>query len=135
MFMKKTEFWTLKVLLALLFMCSTQILYAYDCFVDGIFYDLNETEQTATVTYRQSSGSGYGGVVDIPSEIQYNNVTYTVTSIGYHAFWWCSVTSVTIPNTVVSIGEGAFLHCEKLTSISIPSSVASIENYTFRDCI
>ena len=43
-------------------------------------------------------------------------------------------TSVTIPNGVTSIGDGAFSYCSGLTSITIPNSVTSIDNYAFYDC-
>ena len=43
-------------------------------------------------------------------------------------------TEYTIPNSVTSIGEGAFGDCSSLTSITIPNSVTSIGSYAFRDC-
>ena len=49
----------------------------------------------------------------------------SVTSIGYHAFQSCSgLTSVTIPNSVTSIGSGAFDGCGGLTSVHISDIVA-----------
>ena len=44
------------------------------------------------------------------------------------------LTSITIPNSVTSIGDEAFRGCSSLTSISIPNSVTSIEYEAFRDC-
>mgnify|MGYP002545209367 FL=1 len=50
-------------------------------------------------------------------------------------FFNCSaLTSVTIPNGVISIGNFAFGSCTGLKSITIPSSVTSIENNIFQDC-
>ena len=43
------------------------------------------------------------------------------------------MTSITIPNSVTSIGDFAFYGCG-LTSIIIPSSITIIEDYTFGDC-
>ena len=59
----------------------------------------------------------------------------SVTSIGDGAFHNCSsLTSVTIPNSVTSIGDYAFSGCSGLTSITIPDSVTSIGNYAFSYC-
>ena len=44
------------------------------------------------------------------------------------------MTSITIPNSVTSIGGSAFAYCTSLTSITIPDSVRSIGNYAFEDC-
>lgn len=45
-----------------------------------------------------------------------------------------SLTSVTIPNSVTSIGSSAFTSCTNLTSITIPSSVTSIGSDAFSSC-
>jgi len=49
--------------------------------------------------------------------------------------WDCSgLTSITIPNSVTSIGGGAFWGCSGLTSITIPNSVTSIGGWAFSGC-
>ena len=59
----------------------------------------------------------------------------SVTSIGNDAFGDCeNLTDITIPDSVTSIGEGAFRNCKSLTSITIPCSVTSIGDYTFYGC-
>ena len=65
--------------------------------------------------------------------------TYTIPqgilSIGDGAFGLCdSLTSVTIPDSVTSIGDYAFEDCDSLTSITIPGSVTSIGDEAFWGC-
>ena len=59
----------------------------------------------------------------------------SVTSIGVSAFSNCtSLTSITIPNSVTSIGQNAFNNCTSLTSVTIPDSITSISDSTFYNC-
>ena len=59
----------------------------------------------------------------------------SVTSIGNGAFWFCArLTSVTIPDSVTSIGDLAFTNCKGLTSMTIPNSVTTIGESAFASC-
>ena len=59
----------------------------------------------------------------------------SVTTIGEGAFSGCdSLTSINIPNSVTTIGKDAFSDCISLTSISIPNSVTTIGKSAFMDC-
>ena len=66
---------------------------------------------------------------------QTTTIPESVTSIGSGAFSAClGLTFVTIPESVNSIGNGAFWDCDGLTSVTIPESVTSIGNGTFSNC-
>ena len=74
--------------------------------------------------------NGNAEILDIPSKLN----GYTVTSIGKQAFANCDFTSITIPDSVTSIGELSFFDCESLTGITIGNSVTSIGVRAFENC-
>jgi hypothetical protein len=74
--------------------------------IDGIYYNLITKAKQAEVT---SNPNKYSGSINIPTSVTYGGVTYSVTSIGEKAFRECyGLTSVTIGNSVTSIGGNAF---------------------------
>lgn len=74
--------------------------------------------------------NGAAADVTIPSRYQGKPVT----TIGHAAFFNSAVTSVTIPDSVTSISDEAFINCPKLTNISIPNSVTYIGFSAFSSC-
>ena len=117
---------------------------AYDAKIGALYFNLNSSDMTASVTYKERTGwttviNDYTGAIEIPSEVAYgegdDSKTYTVTSIGNSAFQGCKdVTSIIIPNSVTSIGNRAFSGCTGLTSMAIPNSVKIIESLAFSNC-
>ena len=87
-------------------------------------FDFDKT--TGTITKYVESDT----VVVIPSKI--NGIT--VEMIGNTAFFNSAVTSVTIPDSVTSISDDAFVNCPQLTNISIPNSVTYIGFSAFNSC-
>ncbi len=62
-------------------------------------------------------------------------ISDSVTSIGEYTFSGCTgLTSITIPDKVTSIGKSAFSGCTGLTSITIPDKVTSIGKSAFSGC-
>ncbi|MGM9691975.1 MAG: hypothetical protein ACI3X6_02090 [Alloprevotella sp.] len=75
--------------------------------IDGIYYILDSGSGTATVTRVPSDESKYSGDISIPNSVTYSESSYSVIRIGNWAFFGCfGLTSVTIPNSVTSIGGG-----------------------------
>ena len=108
----------LKSIFLILLVCLTSIVtYAHDFEVDGIYYNITDpANKEVAVTYKGSSyhdyDNEYSGKVVIPVIVTKGGTTYAVTCIGEDAFVFCyNLTSVTIPNSVTSIGEGVFWAC------------------------
>ena len=102
--------------------------------VDGIYYYLYESENTAEVTLK-TDGTKYSGDIVIPASISVDGVDYSVTLIGNSAFSYCyDLKSIEIPNSVTAIGDDAFCDCDGLTSIEIPNSVTEIGGAVFYNC-
>ncbi|MCI1720437.1 MAG: leucine-rich repeat domain-containing protein [Bacteroidales bacterium] len=70
----------------------------------------------------------------IPASVTYNGHTYRVTGIGNGAFEGCeNLKSVTLPATIINIGEEAFSE-SGIVSIVLPNSVKRIGEFCFQDC-
>lgn len=107
--------------------------------IDLIYYNLNSSTKEAEVTnrwggYPTGTSGRYSGRITIPKTVFYDGTTYNVTAIGEYAFFYGYITSVTIPNSVTSIKDCAFLRCQDLKSITIPNSVKTIGSSAFYNC-
>ncbi|MDE7397173.1 MAG: leucine-rich repeat protein, partial [Muribaculum sp.] len=83
---------------------------------------LNYTIKTANTVEVATGNKAVSGDLQIPSTVISNNKEYTVASIAKEAFLDCSgLTSVSIPNTVTSIGEFAFYTKSKMNKVEFTS--------------
>lgn len=125
----------LKPLLAIACLLFSSHAFAHDFEVDGIYYNITDSTNLAVEVTKAGDNTKYTGSIDIPASVIYESKTYTVSSIGDAAFFYCSdLTSITIPNSVTNIGNSAFSNCFRLTSITIPNSVTSIGAFAFFGC-
>ncbi len=122
------------VWLGLLFPLS---LFASEVEIDGIYYNLDKYSKTAEVALHRPNGvrTPYYGNIIIPESVKYEDDQYQVTSIGEHAFVACEkLYSVSIPNSITSIKFEAFAGCINISSFSLPNSILSIESRAFLNC-
>ena len=150
--MKQNLFLKLLVLVACLSSALSASAYNFTYTYGGktLYYNvISYTDKTAEVTY-VTDGGGYNhstgapsGAITVPSTVTYNGSTYTVTRIGDYAFYFNNypvgygdntITSISLPSTVTSIGKNAFYNQRQLTSISIPNNVNKIYQYAFYGC-
>lgn len=115
---------------------SAGTLFAESVKIGDLYYNLNYG--TAEVTYQlRYNENNYAGLTDvvIPSSVIYNNVSYSVTSIGETAFRDCkSLTTIDIPNSITYIGDQAFYGCENLLAIDLPPYITVITQTLFCGC-
>lgn len=123
------------MLLLMALLCTPSALaysfYALNEEGQKIYYNITDLELlTVEVTYE--AAITYGDIYDIyvhlviPSTVERNGVTYTVTGIGAHAFLRADIKYITLPNTITKIKEEAFNKCFNLTSLTIPENVTYI---------
>ncbi len=115
-------------------------------YVDGSAFTSCTSLESITVMDNNTAYASQDGIlynkdktelIRVPQTKTSITIPNSVTSIGDWAFESCTgLTSLTIPNGVTSIGESAFEDCTKLTSINFDdkSQLASIGDYAFRSC-
>ncbi|MDE6581684.1 MAG: leucine-rich repeat protein [Duncaniella sp.] len=168
-----------KLWMVIAMLCLSIYTSAYDFEVDGIYYTITSmADLEVSVTYKEqnkhefgnfsswpsntndiySQNDSYNGDVVIPPTVNYNNKTFTVTTIGNSAFgsddshfygytynlqhggtsrlnnYGCKITNITLPETIRKIEEKAFKNCLSLRSINLPSSLEEIGDCAFMSC-
>ncbi len=105
--------------------------FAYDLYIDGIYYNANATKNTLVVTHGENE---YTGTINIPSTIEYKGRTLTVIGIGKEAFKNSAIREVKLSNTIESIESHAFENCENLQGIEFNDNLTTIGDSTFFGC-
>ena len=111
------------------------LFYTYDGVNYLLGYVGNDTDLILPESYNGQNYEIYKNAFYKCSSLTSITIPDSVTSIGSYAFYDCySLTSITIPDSVTSIGSYAFERCDSLTSITIPDSVTSIGTWAFAYC-
>jgi len=101
---------------------------AEDAEVNGIKYSLNEEKLTAEAV--ALCDSTIENLI-IPSTIEVEKRIYQVTSVGEKSFMQSDVISVTVSDGITTIGNSAFAGCKALKEVSLPNSVVTIGDWVF----
>lgn len=117
----------------LFLVCLLSIIISHSqTFNDGV---LEYTVTNGTNVSVKKYNTCPSGDLIIPVTVMHNGINYNVTSIIDNAFFNCpNLTSVVIPDGVISIGQFVFEDCTGLTSVTIPDSVNSIGSFAFASC-
>ena len=103
-----------------------------------LYYRILSSGNTEVAVCRPDPDFGWNGYalpegsLIIPEFVEYQGVTYTVTSIDEEVFSYChGITSVILPNSLTTIGNQAFSNIMGLTDFLLPNSVTNMGNYVF----
>lgn len=104
-----------------------------------MYFNVDSATQEAAVTcfakQSTSNNAAYIGDVVIPETFDYEDVTYTVTSVEANALYYCNnTTSFVLPETVTSIGERAFFNCTMLKRVHLSDAITMLNKNTFLSC-
>lgn len=91
--------------------------------VDGFYYQINTEHKTAALLGISSYSSPNLVLVE---SFDYNETTYQVTSISRKAFYNSSITSVSIPKTVLTVGDQAFYNCSSLREVILSDGTSPL---------
>ena len=106
---------------------------AYDFESAGIYYNITGNN-TVEVTYSDRDNNTYSGSISVPETVTNNGTEYSVTKIGEYAFQGSAVTSVSMPECIISIDYNAFKGCQNLESVTLPESLTTLGSYAFYSC-
>ncbi len=111
-----------RLLFSFLFVLTAIAGWAQTTFTQGDFTYTVTDEDAKTVSIAKAEAATLTGALVIPTSVTEAEVTYTVTSIAENAFQGQSITSVTIPSSIMSIDNWAFRDCYSLANIRIEDS-------------
>ena len=108
---------------------------AQDFTVGDLNYTVNYYDEASVTVTGHVDGQNAIGSLVIPEAVTYEGTEYSVTGIDSYAFYNCSGLgeSLTIPNSVTSIGYNAFQGCQYLDLIYYTGDISQWCNIQFGD--
>lgn len=106
----------------------------------SLCYRVNADGVTATLTHPERDWPYYGadkpkGDIVVPATVVHEGKAYRVAAVGSYAFYGCdSVTSVSLPDGIVSIGTQAFNGCRSMKEIAMGRGLKAIGEGAFAYC-
>lgn len=104
--------------------------------INDLYYDLDTSSRTATVTYAMTGEYNYfflPASVKIPETVTYNGVTFTVTKIADRAFSYCKyMEEISIPGTVTEVGTTSTYHSSSYDNLPF-YACTSLKKVRFED--
>ncbi len=118
--------------------CTEEIGYMPHSYENGKCVSCGATE-ALTYEMKEDAGdyyvvTGYKGEdTEIVVPKQYNGLL--VLKIGNDVFRESKIKKITFPDTLKSIGDGAFVGCSELEEVKLPSALEELGNGAFKNCI
>ena len=122
----------IKFLLALLaVLCLPGAVSAQYFESDGIVYGITSEQTVEVLPKYYLQNTPYSGAIAIPQTVEYGGASYTVTALAESAFESCTtLTSLTLPPTIRTIGSYCFYNCT-FTTLQLPDSLRTIGDHAF----
>jgi len=103
---------------------------AYETTASGLVFMRNADGASATLV----DYTGEDTYLTIPSTVTVAGIELSVTAIGNDAFSYSKLRGVTLPDTLKTIGDTAFRHCESLRAVVFPTALSEIGDLAFYGC-
>ena len=102
-------------------------------FIDGFFTFtiINPNNNWVSV---KSANNVCPSTLEIPSKVSYLGQSFEVVAIGDYAFQNHSFQKVIVPDSILRIGEYAFVRCGYLKTIKLPKNITEIGKCAFAGC-
>lgn len=100
----------------------------------GYKYEITSVQEGEVTIVGLSEGFSPDPDLTFPESISYNNRTFKITAIGDDLFKGSSITSLTLPTSLKSIGNYTFYGCSQLKKVTLPNPLREVGVWAFGNC-